>query len=258
MRKNKVISTGIIIILLIALVAGVGLYFTLRSWPLRFKKELNTFFGEGNWEKISAETNESKMYSVHHYSSDGLYDYDSAGTYTKWYLLYTGGEEEEIWTITDHTYRINHSKYSFLSPKCYSAKQALVLELMEISCDIAAEEVQYNLLTKVLSEEQAECLRVNISYHNGNPSPSFYDQLAGQDWFNVNESTAEQYLKTDLYEFYIDILLYDYKFSKLSEADQEDLLNSLDAIEQLLLDTYGEYADYEIYLGEEYSAETSR
>ncbi|MCD8321515.1 MAG: hypothetical protein LUC89_01335 [Oscillospiraceae bacterium] len=252
-KESKGKLTGVIVV--IAVVIAVVIYFMSGLWPIRFKNELDAFFGEGNWEKISSETNTSMMYTVHHYTSDGLYNYDSDGTYTKWYILFTRDDEEEIWTISNHTYKINHSKYSILSADRYSAKQALVQQLMDISCEVAAEKVQYDLLSEILNEEQIESLRVSISYRNGNPSPTFYNRLFKQDWFNVENSTAENYLKTDLYEFYIDILAYDYKFNQLSDEDQADLLNSLDEIEQLLLDTYGEYAAYEIYLGEGYSAE---
>ncbi|MCD7894538.1 MAG: hypothetical protein LUG60_12700 [Erysipelotrichaceae bacterium] len=252
-RRSKIIGIGVIVIIVVALIIGISLWFVSGSWPTRFKGELNSFFGEGNWEEISSESYESMMYTVHHYTGDSLYDYDTNGTYTEWDILYNN---EEIWTISNHTYKINHSKYNFFSPKRYSAKQALIQQLMNISCTIAAEDVQYNILSEVLNDEQLECLRVNISYHDGNPKPSFYSQLAKEDWFNVNDSTAYNYLKTDLYDFYIDILAFDYKFEKLSDEDQEDLLNSLDDIVQLLEDTYGEYAKYDIYLGEGYSLES--
>lgn len=252
--KNKIISISVIVIIVVALAIGISLYFGSRSWPARFKDTLNSFFGKDNWEEIDSETNESMMYDVYHYTGDSLYSYTSSGTYTEWFILYTDSDnEEEIWSISNHTYKINHSKYNFFSSKRYNAKQAFIQQLMSISCTIAAQDVQYNVLNEVLNEEQLECLRVNISYHNGNPSPSFYNNLAKEDWFNVNDSNAYHYLKTDLYDFYIDILAYDYKFEN---EDQEDLLNSLDDIVQLLEDTYDKYAKYEIYLGEGYSVKS--
>ncbi len=201
-RRNKIISIVIIVIIVVALVIGISLWFVSGSWPTRFEGTLNSFFGEGNWEEIESEANESMMYDVYHYTGDGLYNYTSSGTYTEWYILYNN---EEIWTISNHTYKINHSKYNFFSSKRLNAKQALIQQLMSISCTIAAEDVQYNVLSEILTDEQLECLRVNISYHNGNPKPSFYSQLAKEDWFNVNDSNAYHYLKTDLYDF---ILIY--------------------------------------------------
>ena len=50
MKKVKRI---LIIAVLLAVAAGIiaGVY-AFRNWPIRFRSELDRFFGEGNWESI--------------------------------------------------------------------------------------------------------------------------------------------------------------------------------------------------------------
>ncbi len=121
-------------------IIGIGAgYWKFQDWTFRFSDELDHFFGVGNWECIEEETNKSRMVS----------DYNTDKTrrvpkrYRNWYITYTDryGEEKEC-VITNHTMIINHKKRFPLSSKWYTAKQALTLELMEVSFDEAGEEVQ--------------------------------------------------------------------------------------------------------------------
>ena len=86
-----------------------------------------------------------------------------------------------------------------------------------------------------------------MSYHNGNPPRSFYDDLAEQEWFNVEGVTAENYLATDLYDFYLYIGVHEYKMENLSEEERENVEDSLDDIEERLLDEFGDNASFEIH-----------
>ena len=84
-----------------------------------------------------------------------------------------------------------------------------------------------------------------------------YSRLRRQPWFNVDQISASEYLKTDLYDFYIRVLAYNYRVEKLSQEEQEHLFGSLAEIEKALQEAFGAYADYDIYLGEGYTAEYS-
>ena len=67
--------------------------------------------------------------------------------------------------------------------------------------------------------------------------------------------TAEDFLQSDLNDFYLDIYAYDYRVDDLTSDERRHLLGSLTDIENLLKDTYGDYVDYEIYLGDGCRAE---
>jgi len=254
-RKAKKIGILIAVILVIAVVLG-GIYY-MQSWPLRFRNVFDQFFGKGNWELLSSETEISRIYDVYYHASDSLYSSERDGTYHDWNIEFTNRDgEQEVWTVTDHTLKINHDRRGWFDPMRYSARQALTLELMDISFAVAAAEVSRNVLEAVLPAAEAECLEVDISYHDGNPPPEFYDQLARKPWFTANKVTVQDYLDTDLYDFYIRIHAHDYRVEKLTPQEQQHLMDSLETIEQALKDTYGGDAAYEIYLGEGVKAET--
>ncbi len=151
--------------------------------------------------------------------------------------------------------KINQDKHGFFSPERYSAKQAMIQELMEISFDLAGEEVRQELILDIVSEQEADCLDIRISYRNGNPDQEFYDALWEEPWFTANELTARDYLECDLYEFYIDVFAYDYRVEKLTQEQQEHLMDSFSAVERALKETYGEAAAFEIYFDQEHQVE---
>lgn len=245
-----------LIVLIVAFAAGIFFFYHyFQTWPLRFHKELDSFFGNGNWKHISTETEESILYTVSYRSSyEGTYK-ERPGRFHNWDILFTNRNgEQEVWSISDHTMKINHDDNWFLSPKRYSARQALTLELMDISFAAASDAIQNDIIRTILPQQEADCLEVDISYRNGNPSPDVYDRLRKEPWFQANTVTAAHYLETDLYDFYIRIFAHDYKVEKLPEEQQEHLRNSLSDLEQALQNAYQETADYEIYLGEGYSA----
>lgn len=257
MGKLKKIGMATIFILI---AAGVCLiYYYIQTWPLRFRSELDAFFGKGNWEQVSAETKESLMYTTYIRSrSNSRLPEERPGKFHEWEIAFTNRDgETEVWMISDHTMKINQDEHWILSPERYSAKQALTLELMDVSTAAVGEQVRREVLQKILPEQEAMCLDVYISYRNGNPPPRMYDQLRKEPWFTANTVTAADYLETDLYDFYIRILAYDYRVEKLSDREQQHLMDSLGEIERALQELYGEYADYDIYLGEGYAAKFS-
>ena len=252
----KIWKKGLLILTAAALVAGV---FLVRhwfvSWPLRFQGELDRFFGEGAWQCVSQEEKESRMYSVID-RSNPTYTTKRPGEFREWNIAFqTAQGEKMVWTISDHTMRINHSKHSLLSRERYSARQALTLELMQLSFALAGEEVGQQVLGQVLPEEELSCLEVDISYHGGNPPPDFYDDLAEEEWFTSQKATAARYLESDLYDFYISVRAHDYRVEKLEEGQRQHLLSSLEELCQALEKEYGDNAKYDIYLGEGVTAE---
>ena len=132
MKKVKQI---LIFLVVLGVIAGaVFAYLSFQNWTVRFASELDRFFGKGNWECIDEESKTSHMYTEYHHSSSSVYSEETPGRYKNWDILFTKADgTSEVWTITNHTLKINHSKRWLLSPKRYSAKQALVLELMDIS-----------------------------------------------------------------------------------------------------------------------------
>ena len=243
-----------ICILTISLFVG---YYRNKNWTIRFKSELDHFFGKENWKCISEETKESIIYTDYIIvRSNPTLSGEIPGKYTDWNIKFSNKDgNEEIWEITNHTLKINHDKYGMFSSKRYSNKQAIVLELMDISCGLAGDEIFNDIIKEELSENIANCLRVSISYTGGNPKPEFYDKLFEQPWFNVNNVSAENFLACDLHDFYIDIFAFDYKVKKLSEQEQQTLFDSMKIIERKLLQKYENNASFEIYFDKEHNVE---
>ena len=241
----------------VALFAAILLfsYYYFQTWPLRFHSQLDDFFGKGSWKHVSSETEESLMYTVVYRNTSTTPD-ELPGKFHSWEILFTNRYgRQELWSISDHTMKINHDKNWLFSPKRYSAGQALTLELMDISFSIAGEEIQREILQKILPEPEALCLETDISYRNGNPPPGVYDKLRKEPWFHAYQITASHYMQTDIYDFYIRIFAHDYKVEKLAPSQQEHLKNSLPEIEAALIHAFGEAADYDIYLGDGVQAE---
>lgn len=138
--KQKIKTAGIWAILILIVVGLIVVYFRHQNWTIRFRSELDDFFGEGNWVYISEETKQSIIYSDYHHShSNPTLSGNVPGKYKDWYISF----ENRI------------------------------------------------------GEEESECMRVTISYGGGNPKPKFYDKLAKEPWFTVNEVSAEDFLAYD-------------------------------------------------------------
>ena len=254
----KILKRFIVIIVPILIVAG---YFIIKSvnsnWPVKFNDEFDTFFGNGNWESISKETKESIIYDEYIIvrSAPNLSG-NVPGKFNEWSITYMGADNKrEIAIISDHTLKINNDKYFILSSKKYSSKQALVLEFMDISFSICKDKVMNESIAPYLSEKEREALTVEISYNGGNPEAEFYDDLIKQDWFNVKDVSAQNYLNYDKHEFYIYIRSYDYKLDKLTDEEKRHIFDSMEKIEKNLLEKYGNNASFEIYIDENHKAE---
>lgn len=257
-KKAVIIFSFVTIAVLIVCVYFV--WHRQQNWPVRFHSELDHFFGEGNWEYLSEETKESRMYTVRYYSDvPAIANKEFPGDYHNWDICFSNRNgEKEIWTITDHAMKINHSKKKLFSADRFSAKQAFLRELMEVSFSAAEDKIHKELLQKLLPEKEAACLEAELSYHGGNPDPELFEELAKQPWFTANQVSAIDYLSCDLYDFYLRIQAHDYRVAKLSERERQHLMSSLGELENMLLDTYGEYTDYEIYLDSGHTAQHSK
>ncbi len=260
---GKVKAAGAI---LLAILCAAGLWFLFDTylgsgnWILRFDSRLDRFFGQGNWEYLSSESKDSIIYTEYHSSRNGPpYADEVPGKFKNWTVAFANRYgESEIWTITNHTLKINHDRYWFFSPNRYSNSQALVQELMEIACSCAGDQVYRDVILQVLTPEEASCLSVDISYRGGNPEPKFYDALWEEPWFTANGATAKDFLASPLYDFYLDIRAYDYRLEELTTEEQQNVLNSLGSIRDTLLDLYGEYASFQIYLDSDHQVEYFR
>ena len=256
---KKIRNAVIFIIILVIIAGGICLAYTYLgsgNWPKRFEAELDRFFGEGNWECVSEETKESRMYEVYHHSSDALHSESVPGKYKDWYIeVKNESNENELWRVTNHALKINQDSYRIFSGKRLSNKQAFVLELFDIACIDAGEKVADEILGNVLTEAELECFRVDISYEGGSPKPEFYDKLWKEDWFTAEKVSAEKFLSSDLYDFYIDIHLHDYRFEKLSEEERAHILENFDVIQEMLLEEYGANASFSMYFDAEHKCE---
>lgn len=248
MNKGKKVAIIAIVIVVIGIIIAIVIY--RKNWPLRFSKELNRFFGEGNWEYASKETKESIMFDERRRNSATDSTTYVPGHYKNWEIEVNRNNKKEYWIISNHAYKINHDKHWFLSPKLYSAKEALILELMNISEDIALEKFQEEIINDLYSEKEAECFIIDLGYHGGNPEPNFYNELYKEDWFTAAKVTAKDYLETDLYDFYLYIRIFDYRLKKLTEEEQQKLLATRENLEQRLLEEYGNNASFEIYFAD--------
>ena len=258
MSEQKKHGWIIPVVILALIVAGfVAGWFVLRAWPLRFHRELDQFFGAGNWESVSEETKRSMMFDEYLAVRSTGYSDSVDGRFHEWNIAFTNREgETELWTISDHTLKINNHDHWFpLDPERYTARQALGQELMELAFDMAGEQAQEDILGDILTDGERACLDVEISFRGGWPNGDLYTELLNEPWFNIQELDAEKFLQSNLYDFYVDVFAYDYRVDDLGEMEQEHLYRSLGDIEQALRAAFGDYVDYDIYLGEGYSAE---
>lgn len=139
-KKHSILIVLVPVLLIGAVIAG---WYYLRTWPLRFQGQLDDFFGKDNWEVISEDTKESLMYDKNITIRDAAWSSEEIpGKFHEWDISFTNRNgDTEVWTISDHTMKINHDKYWLLSPDRYSAKQSLGQELMDISFSMAGEQV---------------------------------------------------------------------------------------------------------------------
>ena len=256
-KVKRIKPVGVVAGIILVIIIIFGGFYVSRNWPLRFRSELDHFFGKGNWKVISEEKKESIMYDVMVSSRNDVASQSTIpGKFHEWNISFSNADgKQEVWQLSDHTMRINHDKYIIFSKNRYSAKQALVQELMEISFIVVGNEIRQDVVEKILPKNEADCLSVTLTYRGENPEPGFYDKLWKEPWFTVDQVSAKDYLESDLYEFYIDIFAYDYRVEKLTQKEKEHMMDSFDELEEAIRKTYGEKVKYEIYFNHEHSKE---
>ncbi len=242
-KKRKTITVVLIMFLLIAAIgicSSILENFGAKYWPVRYKDMLDDFFGEWEWEVISKENKKESLPTTIN-SVDG--NVTVYLTYTEWTIsvLDSDGKSFE-YIISNHPYKMSETGG-------FTAKRAFIQQLMFISQEKAVEKLRQEVLSDYLTEAEMDCMEIDFAWRNGNPSPSVYSQLLKEEWFSY-DATAEDWLKTNLYDYYIRIYAHDYMVEKLSEEEQTHLLSSREQIEQALQEKYGVYADYEIYIPE--------
>ena len=243
--------------LLIGIVFVWGAYSIANSyirshWTFVYKAELDKFFGKDNWECVDQRTETSSVYKT----SSGNSGKKRAMRYKRWDIQFTNAAgDEELWSITNLTLKINQRQRMIFGPERYSNKQALTLELMDIAEGLACEAVYRDMIWGEFPEKESECIGVRMLYKGGHPRPGFYSRLMKEDWFTVEGVSAEKFLAYEEHDFYIDILAYEYKMEKLTEAERQHIYDSIGILEQKLLDQYGENASFQIYFSQEYRVE---
>lgn len=250
MKKVKMI-VGIIIslIIVISLIRGFNLR---KNWMIRFEEDLDRFFGKGNWECVNVESKETS--EGFYKKRDSANNYKVPFDYKNWYISYKNNNgEEKIYKITNLSYEMNLDKHGSIGSKSMSKKQAFYSELMDISFYIIGDKILDEFVRTELSEKEASCITAEMSYTGGLLKPKFYSYLAKQDWFTADKVSAEHYLSCDEREFYIQIRAFDYKLKKLTEEERQNVFDSLEKIENQLLEKYGDMASFDIYFDKEHN-----
>jgi len=248
--KPKVKKIGVVILVVLVAISVVISYFVMNSWVVRFDSEFDRFFGKDNWSVVDYEKSDSDMYEKT-YSSRNLIESETIkGKFNDWYIE---SEDENgnksLYRITDHAMHINHDEYNFFESEYLSAKQVFVMELMDITHQIIADEIFESIILSNLPKDIAEYVDVAMMYEGGNPEPEFYDKLWNESWFTAKDATAEKYLETELYDFYIYIQVKDYRIENLSDEQREVLTNSYEKIIDDMCERFEENASFEIYFG---------
>ena len=72
---------------------------------------------------------------------------------------------------------------------------------------------------------------------------------------DVKEVSAEDYLTSDLYDFYLDIITHSDSLDKLTASEMQHVLGSMENIEKKLCNKFGKDASFRIYFDEEHQME---
>lgn len=234
MKKNDVKTILEIIFILVIVVFIVN----SQSYKSFFTRELNDFFGKGNWEYIGKENKETTVYQ------DTIEDpiigtKQINGRYSNYFVKYQ-----------DDEYKMSTFKNN-LGKKVWTVRQ-----IMDIATTgILSEYLYENILLDVYSPDLADIFRIEIGYYNGNPKKDFFRKLDKQDWFKADLVTVENFLtweEAKKYNFQIYIRTFDYKIEKLTEEEKIELYNGYDMLIKNLLETYGEHASFEILIDEDH------
>ena len=234
MKKNDVKNILEIIFILVIVVFIVN----SQSYKSVFTRELNDFFGKGNWEYIGKENKETTVYQETREDPE-IGAKQINGRYSNYFVKYQ-----------DDEYKMSTFKNN-LGKKVWTVRQ-----IMDIATTgILSEYLYENILLDVYSPDLADIFRVEIGYYNGNPKKDFFRKLDKQDWFKADLVTVENFLtweEAKKYNFQIYIRTFDYKIEKLTEEEKIELYNGYDMLIKNLLETYGEDASFEILIDEDH------
>ena len=238
-------------LLLFTLVIGVILAAAqyMHIWPLRFRKDLDAYFGEGKWEWVSPDKMEDYRHDIYQrVPNDSSSCLSDSGKHHIWYIAFQDPEGQRwMWRMTDHTYYVSMHHRGALGG--FSARDGMTAELMELSFRRGSLVLSQKILKDVLSQEELNCLRFEVSYRGGNPGRALYEQLRQEPWFDSGH--LKEYLNWDYHDFYLNIYPYNHRIDRLPEETREHLLGSLSQVESALQSSLGEYCDYKVHLGQD-------
>ena len=235
-------------ILIIGVVLSTAQY--MHIWPLRFRRDLDAYFGKGNWEWVSPDRIEDYRYDIYqrvpNYSPNCFPD---SGKHHIWYIAFQDPDGQKwMWRMTDHVYYVTMHRSGALSG--FSAHDGLTAELSALSFKRGCHILSQKYLSEVLSQEELNCLRFEVSYRGGNPGHALYEELRQQPWFDSGH--MKEYLNWDFQDFYLHIYPYNHRIERLSPEARAHLFSSLPQVEAVLKQALGEeYCDYKIQLGQD-------
>ena len=244
----------LVLMLVIAAILGTAQY--MHIWPLRFHKDLDAYFGEENWKWISPDEIENYRYDIYqrvpNHTTNCLSD---SGKHHSWYIAFQDSEGQHwMWRMTDHTYYVSMHHRGAMGG--FTARDGLTAELMELSFRRGCYLLSQRVLNDVLSQEELNCLRFEVSYRGGNPGHALYEKLRQQPWFDSGH--VMEYLNWDYHDFYLNIYPYNHRAERLPEDTREHLLGSLSQVENALQNSLGEYCDYKVHLGQDHQGNPVR
>lgn len=248
MRFFRNIRNLLLITLVIAGVLGAAHY--AHMWPLRFQNELDAYFGEGKWEWVSSEDTEEYRHDIYwRVPNNPTQCSPGAGKHHSWYIAFEDPTGQKwMWRMTDHIYYVTmHHRGAFSG---FSARDGITAELMDLSFRRGCCLLSRKTLGQVLSQEELNCLRIEVSYRGGNPGHPLYEKMRQQPWFDSGH--LKEYLSWDYHDFYLNIYPYNHRTDRLSPELQAHLLSSLPQVEAALQQALGEeHCDYKVHLGQD-------
>ena len=246
---SAVKKTAVYLLAALVIAGALGLLYYMNNWPLRFKNDLDLYFGEGNWQWISQDETEDYRYNIYHrIPNNPAHVNPKPGRFRNWYIAFEDPQGEKwLWRMTDHVYKINMHHRGAVSG--FSARDGVTAELMDLSFRQGAMGISKKVLSPILSQEELNCLKVVVSYRGGNPGPSLFEKLRKQPWFRCGH--AKEFFTWDYHDFYLDIYPNNHRADRLAPEIRDHLLGSLGRIETDLQIYLGEYCDYKVHLGQD-------
>ncbi|MGN0518708.1 MAG: hypothetical protein ACI4II_08315 [Acutalibacteraceae bacterium] len=245
---HKVISNaiklfmGVIFILLILVIYNlISTYFGSSNYPVRFKDELDNFFGEGNWECTNVEKKTTSMFSDdEYYAGDYTLNSRRDGTYRVWTIQYVDSQGN---SCEDYISNFTHFMHKT------SNKTVLAMELHEIALNHASDELERTIAKDIFTQDEIENYISIIRFGTVNrPETSYYKNLLHQDWFKIHHATPLSFLSQEGEVYTIDINLIMKNADTADKSDIEDVKEKATKFANLLVEAYGKYASFDLTL----------